>query len=266
MMNIVRTTTKKMKTVGRIGAKIIFIFQEAGKLTVLIAAILRNIIYLFKDRKLFFQQAYEIGIKSLLLIVCIAFFTGLVTAYQSAEQMVKLVPLTYLGLSVYKMMTLELGPVLTGIIMAGRYGASISAEIGTMKVTEQIDALSSMAIDPIRFLAVPRFLASVFMMPITVIFADFVGVMGGFLISNIFFGVNIYEYFNQINEHFKYIDISIGLVKAIVFGAIISLIGCFVGFNTSGGAEGVGKATVRAFVYSSVLILIGDLLVAMIMI
>lgn len=198
----------------------------------------------------------------MLLIVSIAFFTGAVTAYQSGEQMVKLVPLNYLGLSVYKMMTMELGPVLTGIIMAGRYGASVSAELGTMKVTEQLDALESMAIDPVRFLAVPRFAASVAMLPIAVIFADFIGIMGGYLISIAAFDISFHQFFNEINIHFKISDITMGLVKSLTFGMIISIIGTYVGFSTRGGAEGVGKATVKAFVISSVLILIADLMVA----
>lgn len=250
-----------IQILGKITLKIL---QEAGKISLLFISILKNSIYIFKDNKLFFTQAYEIGVKSLLLIIGIAFFMGTVTAYQSAEQMVKLVPLTYLGLSVYKMITMELGPVLTGVIMAGRYGSSIAAEIGTMKVTEQIDALKSMAIDPVRYLAVPRFLAAIVMIPIAVIFADLVGIFGGFLISNLFFDVGIPEFFNEINNYFKITDITMGLTKALVFGAIISVIGTYVGFNTNGGAEGVGKATVRAFVISSVLILIADLLVAMI--
>lgn len=248
-----------------LGRKMLSFLAETGKVTVLFLEIIKNFHYLAKDRKLFFAQAYEIGIRSLMLVVCIAFFTGTVLAYQSGEQMVKMMPLTYLGLTVYKMMTMELGPVLTGIIMAGRYGSSVAAELGTMTVTEQIDALKSMAIDPVRYLAVPRFFAAVIMMPICVIFADLMGLFGGFVISNIFFDVSLPEFTNEIQNYFKVMDITIGLVKAFVFGGINALIGCYVGFSTFGGAEGVGKSTVRSFVISSVLLLISDLLVAMIM-
>ncbi|MBN1968128.1 MAG: ABC transporter permease [Candidatus Delongbacteria bacterium] len=241
---------------------VIDFLETSGRLTIMFYDIVINLPTVFKNKKLYFDQAYEIGIRSLLLIISIAFFTGAVTAYQSGEQMVKLVPLNYLGLSVYKMMTMELGPVLTGIIMAGRYGSSVAAELGTMKVTEQIDALDSMAINPIMYLAVPRFLATMTMLPIAVIFADFIGIFGGYLISNLFFDLNFYDYFNEVNNHFSISDITMGLVKSIFFGLIISLIGCFVGFTTEGGAEGVGKATVKAFVISSVLILIADLVVA----
>jgi len=246
-----------------LGSKIIQFFQEAGKTTILLLSIIKNIPSMLKYHRLFFHQAFEIGVHSLLLVVSIAFFTGAVLTYQSAEHMVQMIPLTYLGVSTYKMMTLELGPVLTGVIMAGRYGASISAEIGTMRVTEQISALESMAIDPVKYLAVPRFMAAALMLPVCVLFADITGVFSGFMMSNLFFDVSWGEYFNGIQDFFKIKDIVMGLVKTFVFGGIISLIGCYVGFNTYGGAEGVGKATVRAFVISSVLILVADLLVAM---
>jgi len=254
-----------MNFLQSLGRLMLGFLAETGKVAFLLSDILKNSFYLPKDRKLFFAQAYEIGIRSLVLIVCIAFFTGMVVAYQSGEQMVKMMPLTYLGLTVYKMMTMELGPVLTGIIMAGRYGSSVAAELGTMKVTEQIDALKSMAIDPVRYLGVPRFFGAMLMLPVCVIFADVMGIFGGFAISNLAYGVSIPEYVNEIQNYFKIMDIAIGLVKSLVFGAIISLIGCYVGFGTYGGAEGVGKATVRSFVITSVLILISDLLVAMMM-
>ena len=254
-----------MKIFEIIGRFYISFFVEAGKYTVLTKNIFLKSFTVFKRRDLFFNQAFEVGVKSIILIVSVAFFTGTVTAYQTGAQMVNLVPLTYLGVSVFKMMTMELGPVLTGVIMAGRYGASIAAEMGTMKVTEQIDALKSMAIEPIEFLAVPRFVAAVIMLPIAVIFANFIGVMGGFLISNLFFDLNFHEFFNEVQNHFETMDITIGLVKTAVFGGIISTVGSYVGFEARGGAEGVGKATVKAFVLSSVLILIADLVIALTM-
>ena len=254
-----------MKNFEIIGRFYISFFAEAGKYTVLTKNIFLKSFTVFKRRDLFFNQAFEVGVKSIILIVSVAFFTGTVTAYQTGAQMVNLVPLTYLGVSVFKMMTMELGPVLTGVIMAGRYGASIAAEMGTMKVTEQIDALKSMAIEPIEFLAVPRFVAAVIMLPIAVIFANFIGVMGGFLISNLFFDLNFHEFFNEVQNHFETMDITIGLVKTAVFGGIISTVGSYVGFEARGGAEGVGKATVKAFVLSSVLILIADLVIALTM-
>ena len=260
---ILRSVGDLLNIIQIFGSKIIQFYQEAGRVAILFVSIIKNLPSALKYHKLFFHQAFEIGVHSLLLVISIAFFTGAVLAYQSAEHMVKLMPLTFLGVSTYKMMTLELGPVLTGVIMAGRYGASVSAELGTMRVTEQISALESMAIDPVKYLAVPRFLASLLMLPICVIFADVTGIFSGFMIANTFFNVSTGEYFNEIQNFFKMKDIVMGLVKTLVFGGIISLIGCYVGFNTYGGAEGVGRATVRAFVISSVLILIADLLVAM---
>lgn len=254
-----------MKFFEIIGRFYISFFVEAGKYINLSKSTFLKSFTVLKRRDLFFNQAFEVGVKSIILIISVAFFTGTVTAYQTGEQMVDLVPLTYLGVSVYKMMVMELGPVLTGVIMAGRYGASIAAEIGTMKVTEQIDALKSMAIEPIEFLAVPRFVAAIIMLPIAVIFANFIGVMGGFLISHIFFDLNFNEFFNEVQNYFDMMDITIGLVKTAVFGGIISTVGIYVGFEARGGAEGVGKATVKAFVLSSVLILIADLVIALIM-
>lgn len=239
--------------------------RETGRVSLLTSQIILHSKYFFKDRKLFFAQAYEVGVKSLILIISIAFFTGTVLAYQSALQIKQLMPLTYLGLTVYKLMTLELGPVLTGVIMAGRYGSSIAAELGTMAVTEQIDALKSMSIDPVRYLGLPRFMASMTMLPVAVVFANLIGIIGGYVISFLFFNVTWPEYINEMRNHFDTYDITVGLIKTFVFGAIIAIIGCYVGFHTYGGAEGVGKATVKAFVISSVLILIFDLILAIVL-
>jgi len=148
--------------------------------------------------------------------------------------------------------------VLTGIVIAGRVGASIAAELGTMKVTEQIDALESMAISPIRFLAMPRFLASIVMLPILALFASFIAVFGAFLVSNYFLGVSPAVFFQSVKQYFQLYDLFTGLVKTVFFGAVTSLIGVHNGLRTGGGAEGVGNATIRSFVLSAALILILD--------
>ena len=200
----------------------------------------------------------HIGVNSLPLVVIIAVFTGAVSAWQAAYQLKGLAPLSFLGGTTSRAIITELGPVLTGIVIAGRVGASIAAELGTMKVTEQIDALEIMAISPVRYLAMPRFLAAIFMMPILVMFANFIAVMGAFLVSNYFLNISFSVFFLSVRRFFSLKDLFSGLFKAVVFGGVTSLLGCHIGFRTQGGAEGVGLSTIKSFVTSAALILILD--------
>lgn len=185
-------------------------------------------------------------------------FTGAVAAWQAAYQLKGIAPLSFLGAATSRAIITELGPVLTGIVIAGRVGASIAAELGTMKVTEQIDALETMAISPIRYLAMPRFLASVIMMPVLVVFANFIAILGAFIVSNYFLDVSFAVFFQSVKRYFDVMDLISGLIKAVFFGGVTSLLGCHIGFHTQGGAEGVGLATIRSFVMSAALILILD--------
>lgn len=202
----------------------------------------------------------HIGVNSLPLVLFIAVFTGAIAAWQAAYQLKGIAPLSFLGTATSKAIITELGPVLTGIVIAGRIGASIAAELGTMKVTEQIDALKTMAISPIRFLAMPRFIAAILMMPILVIFANFVAVTGAFIVSNYFLDVSFQVFFQSVKRFFAFGDFFFGLVKAVFFGGATALLGCHIGFRTTGGAEGVGLSTIRSFVLSAALILILDYL------
>ncbi|HEX7372332.1 MAG TPA: ABC transporter permease, partial [Thermodesulfobacteriota bacterium] len=152
----------------------------------------------------------------------------------------------------------ELGPVLSGLMVSGRVGSAMAAELGTMQVTEQIDALYTLATNPIKYLIVPRFLASVIIMPILTLFADVVGILGGYMVSVNLLGSNPTIYIRRTFDYLDLEDFYIGLLKAIVFGMIIAIIGCYQGFQTQGGAEGVGKATTKAVVVSSLLILIAN--------
>ena len=217
------------------------------------------------DRRLFFEQMEHIGTGSLPLVIIVGFFTGMVSAWQAAYQFKGLMPYSFLGAAVSRAIFIELGPVLTAIVIAGRVGASIAAEIGTMKVTEQIDALESQAISPVRYLALPRILAAILMMPILVIFADFIALIGAFLVSNFFLGINAKMFFDSVQRFFQLKDIFGGLFKAFFFGGVTALIGVHVGFNTSGGAQGVGRATIRAFVLSSAMVLVLDYMLWMIL-
>lgn len=205
------------------------------------------------------------GVNSLPLVLVTSIFTGGVSAVQAAYQFSDYVPMRYLGTAVGKAVVIELGPVLTALVVAGRVGASIAAEIGTMKVTEQIDALETLALDPVRYLVVPRFVAGFFMLPILVIFSDFIAILGGLAVSTFFLGLSSYTFLNGLKMFFHLSDVFGGLIKAFVFGGIIAIIGCYQGFKTEGGAEGVGRSTTRAVVLASVLILISDYIIASIL-
>jgi phospholipid/cholesterol/gamma-HCH transport system permease protein len=171
----------------------------------------------------------------------------------------------YLGTAVGKAVMIELAPVLTALVVAGRVGAGIAAELGTMKVTEQIDALKTLALDPVEYLVVPRFVAGLIMLPVLTIFADAVALAGGLGISATSLNVPPHVFLNSLKSFFKTMDLMSGLCKAFVFGGIISIIGCYQGFRTEGGAEGVGKSATKAVVVASVLILIADYVVATIL-
>jgi len=211
-----------------------------------------------RDRQLLFDQMEHIGTNSLPLVLVIGLFTGMVSAWQAAYQFKGLIPFSFLGAAVSRAIFIELGPVLTAIVIAGRVGASIAAELGTMKVTEQIDALESLAISPIRYLAVPRLLAATIMLPILVIFANIVALVGAYLVSNFFLGISTKMFFDSVQRFFHVKDIFGGLFKALFFGSFTALIGVKVGFDATGGAEGVGNATIRAFVLSATMVLILD--------
>ncbi len=200
----------------------------------------------------------HIGVNSLPLVLIIAVFTGAVAAWQAAYQLKGIAPMSFLGAATSRAIITELGPVLTGIVIAGRVGASIAAELGTMKVTEQIDALETMAISPVRYLAMPRFLASVVMLPLLVVFADTIAVLGAYVVANYFLGISFYVFFLSVKRFFLFSDLIAGLIKTVFFGAVTSLLGCHIGFRTEGGAEGVGQATIKSFVLSAALILILD--------
>ena len=251
------------KIFQKIGNKTLSFLQEVGQVSVLLGNIFKYFPQIPRSKKLILYQMEHIGVNSLPLVLIIAVFTGAVSAWQAAYQLKGIAPLSFLGGATSRAIITELGPVLTGIVIAGRVGASIAAELGTMKVTEQIDALETMGISPIRFLAMPRFLAAVIMMPILVIFANVIAVLGAYIVSNYFLGVSFAVFFNSVKRFFEMWDLIAGLIKTVFFGAFTSLLGCHIGFRTEGGAEGVGLATIRSFVISSALILILDYLLWM---
>lgn len=204
------------------------------------------------------EQMSKIGVDSLPIVSLISLFTGMVLALQSAYQMQKLSAEMYIASLVALSMTRELGPVLTALIVAGRIGASITAEIGTMKVTEQIDALETLATNPVKYLVVPRFLALVIMIPLLTLYADAIGGIGGYLIGVYKLNISHSMYMKMSWEALTYKDIYTGLIKSTFFAVIICIIACFEGMKAEGGAEGVGKATTSSVVTSFILIIASD--------
>jgi phospholipid/cholesterol/gamma-HCH transport system permease protein len=241
-----------------LGRKTIAFLEEFGQISILLFGMIKNLKNIHRTRKTILHQMEHIGVDSLPLVIIISIFTGAVAAWQAAYQLKGIAPMSLLGGTTSRAIITELGPVLTGIVIAGRVGASIAAELGTMKVTEQIDALEIMAIDPVRFLAMPRFLASVLMMPILVIFANTIAIAGAFVVSDYFLNVPFNVFFNSVRQFFVFSDLTGGLIKTVVFGGVTALLGCHIGFRTGGGAEGVGLATIRSFVMSAAMILILD--------
>lgn len=245
-----------------VGRFVLDFVEESGRLFLLVGKIMAQSRMLVRDRHLLLEQMLLIGVNSLPLVGVIAIFTGAVSAWQAAYQFEGKISLSLLGSAVSTAIFIELGPVLTAIILAGRVGASIAAEIGTMKVTEQIDALETLAINPVRYLALPRFYAATVMTPILTIFANFIALFGAYLVAYVLLGLTTHIFFDSAQQAFTLRSVFGGLLKAFVFGAIISTVGCHIGFQTTGGAEGVGRATIQAFVLSSTLILMNDYILA----
>ncbi len=242
----------------RINVKISIFIEYIGGLVVLFARTIGCIFVGPIKRKTLFEQMNKTGVNSFLIVFLTAFFTGIVLAFQTAYTMKKMSAQIYIASLVSLSVARELGPVLTALVVAARVGASITAELGTMKVTEQIDALEAMATNPVRYLVVPRFLALAIMLPILTIYADVVGMLGGFVVGVSKLHISPHLYLKKTFDSLVYKDISTGLLKSLVFALIISIVACFEGMNTKGGAEGVGRATTRSVVFSCILVITAD--------
>jgi phospholipid/cholesterol/gamma-HCH transport system permease protein len=208
--------------------------------------------------RMFVRQMIDIGYYSLPVVGLTAIFTGAVLALQSYTGFQRFQAESALATIVVLSMTRELGPVLAGLMVAGRVGAAIAAELGTMRVTEQIDALTTLSTDPFKYLVAPRLFAGLLMLPLLVLVADVIGVLGGYLISVYNLGFNPHGYIDQTWRYLEPIDVVSGLVKAGVFGFIVALMGCYHGYGSKGGAQGVGTATTKAVVSASILILVSN--------
>ena len=211
--------------------------------------------------RLILRQMVEIGFYSLPVVGLTAIFTGMVLALQSYTGFARFSAESAIPNVVIVSITRELGPVLAGLMVAGRVGAAMAAEIGTMRVTEQIDALDTLATNPFKYLVVPRLIAGVTMMPLLVLVADTIGVFGGYLVSTAKLGFNPATYIQNTIDFMEFQDVFSGVVKAAVFGFIITLMGCYNGYTSKGGAQGVGMATTNAVVSASILILSSNYLI-----
>jgi phospholipid/cholesterol/gamma-HCH transport system permease protein len=241
-----------------IGFRVLAFLEESGKVMLLF---LKTLAFIFRppfDIRNLLKQIEYVGVKSIPVVLITGGFTGMVLALQSYTGFKRFNAEAFVATVVALSMTRELGPVLCGLMVSGRVGSAMAAELGTMQVTEQIDALYTLAINPVKYLVVPRFLASLIIMPILTTFADIIGIMGGYLVSVMLLGSNPTVYVRRTYDYLDLEDVYIGLLKACIFGMIIATIGCYQGMNTRGGAEGVGKATTNAVVISSLLILIAN--------
>lgn len=213
---------------------------------------------------LIWVQMYQIGVRSVPVIMITGAFVGMILAIQAYDQLAGMGLEERLGVLINVSVVKELGPVLAGVMLAGRVGGALTAELGTMKVTEQIEAVKSMGTDPIRYLVVPRVLACLFLMPLLIIFVDLMGVLGGYFVSVIQLGINSRAYWNYSASGVELWDVSIGVIKGFFFGGAIATISCYKGFTCREGAHGVGQACTEAFVASFICILAIDFALAVI--
>jgi phospholipid/cholesterol/gamma-HCH transport system permease protein len=211
------------------------------------------------------QQADLIGVGSLPIVILTGMFTGMVLALNSANTLERFGSLSLTGQLVSISMVRELGPVLTSLMVAGRNSSGMASELGSMKVTEQIDAMRALGTDPYKKLVTPRVISTVFMMFFLTILSDLVGLAGGYLISYLLLGIDTFQYWNTAYQSLTYNDVITGLLKPLFFGFIISTIGCYYGMTTKGGTQGVGRSTTQAVVASSVLILAVDVVLTQLM-
>ncbi|MEA3280884.1 MAG: ABC transporter permease [Thermodesulfobacteriota bacterium] len=240
------------------GRPLIFIVEESGRIMLLLVSALA---WMFRPPyrfRVLFKQMEFVGVNSIVVVLITGAFTGMVFALQSYYGFRMFKGESLVGATVALGVTRELGPVFTALMVTGRVGSAMAAELGTMKVTEQIDALHTMSVNPVHYLVMPRIVAAIVMLPVLTVVSDFIGIAGGYFVGVELLNINSGIFIAKIVEFVDLEDIFNGLIKAACFGLILSLIGCYKGMETIGGAEGVGKATTQAVVLSSVAIFISD--------
>lgn len=247
-----------MNVFAPVGRVFLQFLKSSGQLVLFT---LRALSYFFRPPfyvRSFLAQTVEIGFYSLPVVALTTMFSGMVIALQSYSGFSRFSAEGAVAMVVVITITRELGPVMAGLMVAGRVGAAMAAELGTMRVTEQIDALTTLSTNPFKYLITPRILAGIVMLPILVLIGDIIGIYGGYLIAVYKLGFNPANYLSNTWDFMKAMDVISGLVKAGVFGFIVTLLGCYNGYYSRGGAEGVGKATTNAVVSASILILISN--------
>ena len=257
---IARFDTAFYDTVTAAGAWCADLCWYTGSLCLLLARAVGGTFSRPFRRSAVLHELRKIGIRSLLIVFLSSLFIGMVLAFQSAYQMQRLGAAMYIASLVALSVVREIGPVITALIVAGRVGSAITAELGTMKVTEQIDALMTLGVSPVGFLVVPRFIALVIGLPILTLWADTVGIFGGFVIGTVKLGILPSLYWKLTTLPLMFKDLYSGLLKSLVFAMIICVVSCFEGFRTEGGAEGVGRSTTATVVSSFILIIAADCL------
>jgi len=249
----------------RIGLAADRFIKAAGAMTIMLALALRFAFTPpFKIKNIFKQMEF-VGVQSLFVVVLTGSFTGMVLALQGYNALKRFGAESLVGPTVALSMARELGPVLTGLMVTGRAGSAMATELGTMRVTEQIDAIETMAINPVKYLVVPRILSGILMFPVLTVVTSFVGVVGGYIIGVKMLGINPGVYIGRTIDFVNIEDLFSGLAKSVVFGLITTLVACYHGFYAKGGAEGVGKAATSSVVTGSVMILISDYIISSLM-
>ena len=252
-----------LSPVERIGREALLLVSSIGDLALFSLAVLRQLCSGRPRRRVLLENMYRIGVGSIPVIVVTGGFIGMVLAVQGYDQFHLLRMETRIGAVINASLVKELGPVLAATMLAGRVGSAIAAELGTMRVTEQIDALKALGANPIRHLVVPRFLACFLLIPMLTLVADAVGILGGWVLSTQVLDINSFFYWEHTRTFVTVFDVVTGLIKSVFFGAAIAIIACHRGFHCGAGAEGVGRAATASFVLSFIAILALDFFLGM---
>lgn len=247
-----------MNVVERTGSRILHILQGVGETIVLMFRGFYWFRATLRYRSAIVGQMLFCGVESMPVVMVVALFSGMVVALQTGHALADFQLQHTLGNIVAASICREMGPVFAAVIVAGRVGSAMAAQLGTMKVSEEIDALEAMSIDPVRYLVMPRMWALLIMLPVLTVFADLIGILGGSVVARLQIRVSYYTFFDGVMHNLELQDIYSGMVKSVVFGLTIAVVACQQGLKATGGAQGVGRATTRSLVFSFLLILLFD--------
>ena len=253
-----------MRCLEALGGFVLRRCEAFGTIVLLYAETMRQLTHRPRLRHILAQMSH-LGVDSLTIVSLTLLFTGVVLTLQMAHEFIKYGAQSTIGAVIAIAIGRELGPVLVGVVCAGRVGAAITAEISTMKVTEQIDALRVMAVSPVDYLIVPRMIACMIVVPILTVFGDIIGVIGGWFVAVYYNGISSYLFMNSIHKFTEVFDITGGVIKAVFFGNVIAVLGCYYGLHAPEGAAGVGRATTRTVVASIIVIFILNALLTLIL-